>query len=58
VTDLDTLYDRIRMLDAQGYPPAFLDAGPFRFTFSRATRRCESVVADIQITLREETSDD
>ena len=30
------LYDHIRMLDADGYPHAFADAGPWRITFTDA----------------------
>jgi methionyl-tRNA formyltransferase len=48
---LDELFDRIRMLDADGYPHAFLDAGPFRLEFTRASRKSGSVVADVRVTL-------
>ncbi|WP_299439218.1 hypothetical protein [uncultured Rhodospira sp.] len=57
-TDLDGLYDMIRMLDAQGYPAAFVEVGPFRLDFTRAIRRCDGVVADVRITRREEASND
>jgi methionyl-tRNA formyltransferase len=50
---LDELFDRIRMLDAEGYPRAFLDAGPFRLEFTRASRKSGSVVADVRVTLVE-----
>jgi methionyl-tRNA formyltransferase len=33
---LHELYDHIRMLDAETYPPAFVDHGNFRITFSDA----------------------
>lgn len=49
--DIDALYDRIRMLDADGYPPAFLTVGNFRLEFTRASRRTDGVVADVRITL-------
>lgn len=55
---LDGLYDTIRMLDAQGYPPAFLDIGAFRLDFTRASRRTDAVIADVRITQRRETSDE
>lgn len=48
---LDAIYDRIRMLDADGYPPAFVTIGNFRCEFSRASRRSDGVVADVRITL-------
>lgn len=51
VHSLDELFDRIRMLDADGYPHAFLEAGPFRFEFRRASRRTGSVDADVRVTL-------
>lgn len=49
--DLDAAFDHIRMLDAQGYPPAFLEVGRFRLEFSRACRRSDAVIADVRITL-------
>lgn len=51
--DLDAVFDHIRMLDAEGYPHAFIDLGPFRLEFSRATRRCDAVEADVRIRVRE-----
>lgn len=48
---LDAVHDVIRMLDADGYPHAYLDHGRFRYTFRRATRRTGSVEADVTITL-------
>jgi methionyl-tRNA formyltransferase len=50
--DLDSVFNHIRMLDATGYPPAFVDVGPFRLEFSRAARRTDAVQADVRITLR------
>lgn len=43
------LHDFIRMLDAEGYPRAFLDHGGFRYEFSRATQRDGRIVADVSI---------
>lgn len=51
---LDELFDRIRMMDAEGYPPAFLDVGNFRLQFTRASRKTEKLLADVTITLRNE----
>lgn len=53
-SELDTVFDRIRMLDAEGYPPAFVDIGPFRLTFTRAARRIDAVIADVKIALRDD----
>jgi len=44
------LYDFIRMLDADGYPPAFLPHAGFRYEFKRATLYDGRVVADVTIT--------
>jgi methionyl-tRNA formyltransferase len=47
--NLTRLYDFIRMLDAEGYPQAFLDHAGFRYEFSRATLRDGHIVADVKI---------
>lgn len=49
---LDELFDRIRMMDAEGYPPGFLDVGKFRLEFARASRKTDKLLADVTITLR------
>jgi methionyl-tRNA formyltransferase len=51
VCTLDEAFDMIRMLDAEGYPRAFLNVGPLRLEFSRAARKVDRVVADVQISL-------
>lgn len=56
LTTLAAVYDHIRMLDAEGYPPAFLHVGPLRFAFKRAVLRHGKVEADVTITLAEEDS--
>ena len=44
------IYDYIRMLDADGYPKAFIEIEGFRFEFSRAAFKSDnSVVADVKI---------
>lgn len=47
---LDEAYDMIRMLDADGYPHAYLDHGGLRYTFRRASRGGGRVEADVTIT--------
>lgn len=47
---LQDLYDHIRMLDAEGYPAAFVEVGPWRLEFSRAALRRGAVDADVRIT--------
>jgi methionyl-tRNA formyltransferase len=43
------LYDHIRMLDADGYPRAFLDHGRMRIEFADATLSDDSVTATVTI---------
>lgn len=50
LADLGALHDFIRMLDAEGYPSAFLEVAGFRYEFSRATRYDGRIVADVTIT--------
>lgn len=52
--DLDAVHDFIRMLDAEGYPNAFVDVGSYRITFRRAARYHQCVRADVSIELRKE----
>jgi methionyl-tRNA formyltransferase len=47
--DLSKVFDWIRMLDADGYPPAFLETGHLRLEFSRASLRRDGVVASVRI---------
>lgn len=46
---LEQVYDYIRMLDADGYPPAYVDVGCFRLEFNRATLKPDRIVADVTI---------
>jgi len=47
---LEQLYDFIRMLDAEGYPQAFLEHEGFRYEFRRAGLYDGRILADVQIT--------
>ena len=47
---LDEVFDYIRMLDAEGYPPAFIKIGDYKLEFFRASRKTGSVDADVKIT--------
>jgi methionyl-tRNA formyltransferase len=51
--ELDRIYDHIRMLDAPGYPAAFIDHGPFRLDFSDAQRDEDAVFAKVVIRRRD-----
>ncbi len=54
---LDQVFDLIRMLDADGYPSAFIQVGNLSFEFSRASRRSDYIFADVKIRLQEENKD-
>jgi len=49
VSGVEQAYDLIRMLDADGYPPAFIEVGKLRLEFSRAQMRDGEVRADVVI---------
>jgi methionyl-tRNA formyltransferase len=46
---LKELFDHIRMLDACGYPIAFLRYGDFKFELSRPALRSDSIEANVRI---------
>ncbi len=48
---LQTVFDHIRMLDAPGYPPAFIECGGLRLELSRPVLRTGRIEADVTITL-------
>ncbi len=52
LTELRQVFDYIRMLDAEGYPPAFIETGNLRLEFSRASLKPDAVLADVRITKR------
>ena len=47
--DLGTIYDYIRMLDAEGYPSAFLETKAARFEFKDARNEGGSISAQVKI---------
>lgn len=47
--DSRRLYDHIRMLDAEGYPAAYLRFGNFVFSFSNATLESDRISAVVEI---------
>ncbi len=51
---LEQLYDHIRMLDADGYPTAFLDHGPWRIEFREARLEGGQLQAQVTFFRREE----
>tara|TARA_B100000674_G_C37917388_1_gene951617 strand:+ start:817 stop:1458 length:642 start_codon:yes stop_codon:yes gene_type:complete len=47
--DMLAWYDHIRMLDAEGYPHAFLEINGMRLEFRRVSRRSDGLHADVVI---------
>ena len=47
---LDEVYDYIRMLDAEGYPPAFIRFGDYKLEFSKAIQKTGSIDAEVRLT--------
>ncbi|MCJ8321019.1 MAG: methionyl-tRNA formyltransferase [Colwellia sp.] len=47
LVNLSDIYDYIRMLDADGYPNAFLNSGKFILTFTDAAYDAEQVTAQV-----------
>lgn len=50
---LETIFDYIRMLDAEGYPKSFIDYGNLKLSFSRASLKEGKIVADVEIEVNE-----
>ena len=48
--NLSAWYDQIRMLDAEGYPHAFLEMNGMRLEFRRVCQRSDGLYADVRIT--------
>lgn len=48
---LGDMHDMIRMLDADGYPHAFIESHGFRFEFTRSSARPDHLLADVRISL-------
>jgi methionyl-tRNA formyltransferase len=50
ITEISTLYDYIRMLDADGYPKAFIENEHFRFEFDNAEFKNDKLItANVRI---------
>jgi len=49
ISDLRQLHDHIRMLDAEGYPPAFISVGVFTFSFTRSSLEDDGIEATVKI---------
>ena len=49
-SSLNDIYNHIRMLDADGYPKAFIIHDGFRYEFTRASVKTNKLIADVTIT--------
>ncbi len=49
VKSLEEIFDLIRMLDADGYPRAFISIDGMQLEFSRAKLSADSILADVKI---------
>lgn len=57
LTTLEQIFDYIRMLDAEGYPRAFLETKHFRLEFQRPALKYGKVVSDVVITKKMEPNE-
>lgn len=53
LTELEKVFDYIRMLDADGYPHAYADVGKFHLEFERASLKDGYIRADVKISMKE-----
>lgn len=58
LTPIQALHDFIRMLDAEGYPHAYLEHAGFRYEFRRAALYDGKIVADVTISPMKEDKDE
>ncbi len=49
LTCLQSIYDYIRMLDAEGYPSAFIEVGNMHYSFTNATLENDELMATVRI---------
>jgi len=54
--DISAWFDQIRMLDAEGYPHAFLELQGMRLEFRRVTYRSDGLHADVKIVSIDDSS--
>lgn len=57
LAELEQVFDYIRMLDAEGYPKAFLETQCFRLEFERASLKEGEIIADVRITRKREADE-
>ena len=52
IGNLQNAYDFIRMLDAEGYPTAFIEHGDYLVNFRKAKLEDDRIVAEVEIKTR------
>lgn len=53
LNDINTIYDYIRMLDAEGYPKAFIEKNNLRIEFQDAKKKNDEIKAYVRIKTKE-----
>ena len=48
--EIEKIFDYIRMLDCDGYPPSYLETENFRFEFTKASLDEVEIIANVRIT--------
>lgn len=57
IDSLDKLYDHVRMLDADGYPRAFMNYGQFRLEFSKPSFQNDIIETSVRISINNKKDD-
>lgn len=55
--ELDKIYDYIRMLDAEGYPRAFMDFGEYRLSFENAKLTQDGEILEARVIFKKKDED-
>jgi len=53
INDLNKIFDNIRMLDAEGYPNAFIEKNNLRIEFQNAKKKENEIIAKAKIKIKE-----
>ena len=54
---MDQIFDYMRMLDAEGYPKAFIKFGGYKLSFSRPKRTSGGLIADVEMEILDDQSE-
>ena len=52
MNSLMQVFDHIRMLDADGYPPAYIEHGEFKLEFSRPSLKTDHLITDVRVSFK------